>query len=79
MLLDFMHISLEAKLELLFLAAARQAGASVMPAQFAALAGYAALHADIHDIKPTMVDLSITTAPNHLAIQLFVAGLKHIF
>jgi hypothetical protein len=47
-----------------------------MPAEIAALERFAALPANIHGIIPTMVDLGITTAPNHVDVQLFVVGLK---
>jgi hypothetical protein len=48
----------------------------LLPAQFAGLAGFGALHVDIHVVSLTWVHLGITAALNHRAIQLFVAGLK---
>jgi hypothetical protein len=47
-----------------------------MPAQIVAVEGYAALHADICGVITKLFDLGITTALNHVAIQLFVAGFK---
>ncbi len=52
---------------------ARCSAVAEMPAQIAAL------HADISGIIPTIVDLGISTALNHVAIQLFVPGLKPTF
>ena len=64
------------ELELLLPQAVRRPNNAVMHPEIVALAGYNALHADIRGIIPTMVDLGITAAFNHVAIQLFVAGLK---
>ena len=69
-------ISIVDELELLLPAAARRPAAAQMPPQIANLAGFPALHDDIRNIVPTTFDLGITTALNHVAIQLFVAGLK---
>jgi hypothetical protein len=69
-------ISIFDELELLLPAAARRPVAVAMPAPIAELAGFGALAEPIRHIIPTIFDLGITTALNHVAIQLFVAGLK---
>jgi hypothetical protein len=47
-----------------------------MPTPIVGLAGYAALPVVVRGFILTMFDLGITTALNHVAIQLFVAVLK---
>lgn len=69
------HFSIIGDLELPLPATARHSASTVMPSQIAALEGYAALRAYIHGIIPTMVNLGITMALNHVAYQLFVTGL----
>ncbi len=64
------------ELEILLPAAARRPIAVAMPAAIAALAGFEALADPVKQIVPTIFDLGVTTALNHVAIQLFVAGLK---
>jgi hypothetical protein len=60
----------------ILVAASRCQAAVVMHAQIVTLERYDALHAHICGVTPTMVDLGITTAFNHVAIQQFVASLK---
>jgi hypothetical protein len=69
-------ISIIDKLELLLPAAARHPAAVTMPQQIVTLAGYNKLHVAIRGTVLTIFDLGITTALNHVANQLFVAGLK---
>jgi hypothetical protein len=69
------HPSWNNELELLP-AAARHLIKAVMPAAIANLEGFATLHADVWGFIPTIVDVGITASVNHVAIQLFVDGLK---
>ncbi len=68
-------ISIIDELELLLPAAARHPAAAVSLHKFSLLAQFDALHANFRGVILTMVDLVIIT-DNHVAIQLFVAGLK---
>jgi hypothetical protein len=63
-------------MELLLPEAARRPAAAAMHAQILALVGYDAFLVAVQGTIPTFFDLGITTALNHVAIQLFAAGLK---
>ena len=64
------------ELELLIPPAARRPAAAVIPGPILNLDGYGALDADVRGFLPGIIDMGITAAFNHVAIQLFVAGLK---
>jgi hypothetical protein len=73
----YVHIiSIIDELQLLLFVATRRPAAAVMPPQITALAGFNELPVAIRGTIHTTFDLRITTALNHVAIQLFVAGLK---
>ena len=64
-------------LENLLPAAQRVPAAAAYPAEVVALAGYAALAANVRaDGIATLINIGITTAMNHIGLQLFVAGLR---
>jgi hypothetical protein len=62
--------------EILPPAAAIHPATVAMPQQIVALVGYKELPVAIRGTVLTIFDLGITTALNHVAIQLFVTGLK---
>ena len=64
-------------LENLLPAAQRTPAAAAYPAEVVALAGYAALAANVRaDGIANLINTGITTAMNHIGLQLFVAGLR---
>ena len=64
-------------LENLLPAAQRVPAAAAYPVEVVALAGYAALAADVRAGGiAALINIGITTAMNHIGLQLFVAGLR---
>ena len=64
-------------LENLLPAAQRVPAAAAYPAEVVGLAGYAALAADVKTNGiAALINTGITTAMNHIGLQLFVAGLR---